>query len=743
MTIPPRSREGQHRIENVLSQHCSVSIFVGKNDAQAMSKPTAKPYWVPNDSVLQTCQLTAFRKHVLSLHRHVNLPPYDYQALHRWSVEAPAQFWSSLWSFLRILSHAPYKSVISTDDEALANGMPKLVALRWFAGAKLNFAEHVLLGSLQGSCQGKDGWKRVAVVAERENGTGRQVTFLELYEMVAKVSTSFRKLGVQVGDVVAGVVTNSLETLVLLLATTACGAVWTSVAPEFGVDAIISRWSQVEPKLLIGVASYRYKGKWIQTLQKIQEVAEKLTSVKTTILVEGKERWEKGQSSESVSNKQRREREGIYISYASILEQYSNVREATFTYVDFDQSVCILFSSGTTGSPKCIVQSFGVLLNHLKEHSLHLDMSHNSVLLFYTSTSWMMFNWIVSALALGTTLVLYDGHPFPPGDPLRLLKIASTWKVTHLGVSPKYLKALEKAIKSIGPIQNVFDSQNLISVMVTGSPSSRQTFEFVSSWSKKSKIINYVSISGGTDINGCFLLGCPWRCTYIPELTVAALGANVQVWSETGIPIGDYSQGELVCLSALPSMPRLFYGDSHHKRYRDSYFDKFGEQVWYHGDFAQMTENGGYVIAGRSDATLNPGGQRIGSAEIYAALEHSDLIEDSIVVSQRWDGDVRLILFVIPAQDVIERVGWTNVTKGIKEILRNRCSPRHVPEVILHVTEIPETYSGKPMELLVKRIVDGRTPNIGGCRNPECLQEYRDAVVNLRNAVPSKIRSKL
>ncbi|WP_248920393.1 acetoacetate--CoA ligase [Pseudomonas entomophila] len=639
--------------------------------------------WRPSMSRIEASRMDAFRRRV---NLRFNLQLDDYAALHRWSIEHPSQFWQTLCEYFHVRWHSPHTHVL--EDR------PRMADTRWFTGATLNVAEHLLTR--------RD--DRPAVIAVREDGNRRQLTYNDLASQVAGLQRAFRQAGIQPGDRIAAVMPNTWETLVAMLAATSLGAVWSSCSPEFGTHGIIDRFGQIAPRLLIACAGYEYAGKSIDLVEKINQVVTQLPSLETLLVVPY-----------TRSNTQASE---FTHANARLWRDYFQPGGApTFTALPFDHPLYILYSSGTTGVPKCIVhRAGGVLLQHLKEHGLHNDLKADDVLFYYTTCGWMMWNWLVSGLALGATVVLYDGSPFHPG-PQRLLDLIDAEGIQAFGTSAKYLAALEQA--GVEPAKSHrLDSLRLL--LSTGSPLSPHSYDYV--YTRVKADVCLASMSGGTDIVACFVAGNPLLPVRRGEIAGKALGMAVEVWNEHGKPvIGE--KGELVCTQPFPSMPLGFWGDADGSRYHDAYFSQF-ENVWCQGDYAEENANGGLVIHGRSDAVLNPGGVRIGTAEIYRQVEKVEEVVESVAIGQDWGNDVRVVLFV-RLRDGLQLD--EALRQHIRQVIRQYATPRHVPAVIAQVTDIPRTLSGKLVELAIRNVVHGLpVKNTDALANPEALEQFRD-----------------
>jgi len=603
----------------------------------------------------------------------------DYQSLWAWSTDNIEDFWSFWWEQAAPLaSQQPVRALLKSktfkDDV-------------WFPEAKLNFAENLL--------RFRD--DKIALVFRGEDGAREELSYQELFNRAANVACEFQKLGLKPGDRVAAIMPNRPETIIAMLATSWLGAIWSSCSPDFGIDGILERFEQIEPQLLVAIDGYQFKGKSLSICDKVEEIQSRLNC--QCILVN----W---QNSGKVKQ-----------SLAWSTLENNSVEAPDFYQLAFNDPLYILFSSGTTGKPKCIVHGVGgTLLQHLKEHRLHTDISREDILFYFTTCGWMMWNWLVSGLASGCTLVLYDGNPFyPTAD--TLMQIAEEESISVFGTSAKYLSALQKeeAIPKI-----TFKLEKLKTILSTGSPLVPESFDYV--YENIKSDVQLCSISGGTDIVSCFVLGNPLLPVFRGELQSPGLGMAVNVWNGHGEPVLN-EPGELVCTKSFPAKPVYFWNDPDGSRYENAYFARF-ENVWCHGDWAQLTNNNGYIITGRSDAVLNPGGVRIGTAEIYRQVERIPEVLESIAVSQEWEGDVRIVLFVVLKPDVELS---DEIESTIRISIRQHASPRHVPAKILQVADIPRTRSGKITELAVRDIINNRPiTNTEALANPEALEYFRD-----------------
>ncbi|THF58945.1 acetoacetate--CoA ligase [Ollibium composti] len=641
------------------------------------------PLWTPSSERIGKATLTAFTK---AAAERAGRPLASYDALHRWSVGDRAAFWDLVWDFC---------GVVGEKGERILVDGEKMPGAAFFPDARLNFAENLLRRTGTGD----------AIVFRGEDKVEKRLTWDELAALVSRLQQLFVSLGVKAGDRVAAMMPNMPETAAAMLAATSIGAVWSSCSPDFGAGGVLDRFGQIEPVLFIVPDGYWYAGKRIDVAAKVAEVAEKLPSVRKVLVVDYL-----GSAAEAAA--------GIGKA-ATLADALAPFAPAPLAYerLPFSHPAFILFSSGTTGVPKCIVHSAGgTLLQHLKEHRLHADVKDGDRFFYFTTCGWMMWNWLISGLASGATLLLYDGSPFHP-DGNVLFDYADAERMTYFGTSAKFIDSVRKA--GLKPIEtHALTSVRTISS--TGSPLSPEDFRFVYDGIRKD--VHLASISGGTDIVSCFVLGVPTEPVWEGEIQGAGLGMAVDVWDDDGKPIRG-EKGELVCAKAFPCMPVGFWNDPDSRKYRGAYFERF-DNVWCHGDFAEWTGHGGIVIHGRSDATLNPGGVRIGTAEIYNQVEQMPEIAEALAIGQDFDNDVRVVLFVRLAPGVALD---EELEKRIRTKIRTGASPRHVPARIIAVADIPRTKSGKITELAVREVVHGRAvKNKEALANPEALELFRD-----------------
>lgn len=607
----------------------------------------------------------------------------DYDTLWEWSVRNKSDFWQMFWQFSSVIGDAGERIIKDEDD---------LIRACFFPDAKLNYAENLL------HKRGSD----AALIFYAENGKRVEWSWDKLYAEVSLLQQGLKAHGLKKGDCVAGFVPNTPYAISAMLAVTSLGAIWSSCSPDFGLAGVLDRFGQIEPKILFCSDGYSYNGKLFSSWEIAEKIATKIPSIKKLIIMPHIEFLDGSNLA------------GISCKLADFIQDYSP-KEIEFTKVSFLDPLFILYSSGTTGLPKCIVHSVGgILLQHLKEHQLQSDIKPGDTLFYFSTCGWMMWNWLVSALASKATLILFDGSPFYPNGN-RLADIVAKENVTHFGTSAKYIDACIKA--DITPIDS-HDLSNLKTIFSTGSPLSPESFSYI--YKKWKADICLASVAGGTDIAGCFVGGSPISPVYSGECQKRQLAMDVQVFDENGKPVYE-EPGELVCLGSHPSLPVCFWNDPKGEKYYKAYFDKF-ENIWHHGDWVTLTSHGGMIFYGRSDAVLNPGGVRIGTAEIYRQINRIEEVLEGLVIGQKWDNDVRVILFVKLREGVVLN---EDLQKRIKFEIRSNASPRHVPTKIIAVTDIPRTQSGKITELAVRDIVHGRkVRNIDALANPEALKLF-------------------
>ena len=639
--------------------------------------------WEPSAARIQRSQLSQFLQ---QLDREQQRQFDNYADLHRWSVESPEAFWQSVWDFCDI-------RVSQTSEQVLVDGN-QFPGARWFPDARLNFAENLL----------RNRSDKTALISRLENGRRETISYAGLYQQVSQLAQALRNAGVGRGDRVAGFMPNISETVIAMLASASIGAVWSSCSPDFGINGVMDRFGQIQPKVLFACDGYFYGGKTLDSLPRVSQIKAQISSIETLIIVPV------SRAAEEISLP-----EGATL-WAETLAAYSP-NDIEFEQLPFDHPLYIMYSSGTTGVPKCIVHSAGgSLIQHMKEHRLHTDLGSEDTLFYFSTCGWMMWNWLVSGLACEATLVLYDGSPFYP-QPQSLMDMADEEGISIFGTSAKYIEALQKA--GVNPAQS-HQLSALKAVLSTGSPLSDESFRYVYRHIKQDICLS--SISGGTDILSCFVLGNPCLPVYEGEIQCLGLGMAVEVWDDDGnAVVGE--KGEMVCTRPFPSAPIGFWNDPDNAKYRAAYFDTY-PNVWAHGDYGEITEHGGMIIHGRSDAVLNPGGVRIGTAEIYRQVEKVADVVDSICIGQQYQGDVRVVLFVVL------REGCTlddTLRNTIRNTIRQETTPRHVPAKIIAVADIPRTISGKIVELAVRDVVQGKTvKNVDALANPDALALFKD-----------------
>jgi acetoacetyl-CoA synthetase len=638
--------------------------------------------WSPSAAQQANACLADFRA---AVEADTGLAMQTYDDLYAWSVREPTRFWDRLWAFLDLVGDRG-------NGPTLVQGH-RMQDTQWLPGARINYAENLL--------RRRD--RAEAMVSWCDGGTRRRrLSFAELYDAVSRLAQMLAAAGVGPGDRVAGYLPNIPETIVAMLATASLGAIWSSCSPDFGIDGAAERFGQIEPKVLFATDGYRYAGKAIDTLDRARELTMRMTSIERLVIVPV--------LSETP------EINGVAgaLTLDAALKPFA-AHDIEFVRLPFDHPLVIVFSSGTTGKPKCIVHGAGrVLMEHLKEHRLHCDLHAGDRFFYYTTCGWMMWNWQVSGLASGATLLLYDGSPFSPDGNI-LFDYARDERMTHFGTSAKYIDAVKKA--GLAPAAT-HDLEPLRMILSTGSPLAPESFDFV--YTQVKQDVCLASVSGGTDILGCFVLGNPTLPVRRGEIQCRSLGLAVEVWNEARAPVTG-ERGELVCTAPFPSMPVGFWNDPDGRRFDSAYFEHF-PGVWYHGDFAEITATGGVIIYGRSDAVLNPGGVRIGTAEIYRQVEQFDEVLEGLAVGQEWDNDVRVILFVRLREGLILD---TALADRMRARIRDHASPRHVPARIVQVRDIPRTRNGKLVELAVRETIHGRpVRNLEAIANPEALREF-------------------
>lgn len=643
------------------------------------------PLWAPSAAQIAATPMDAFRRYINQAH---GLDLADYAALHRWSITQRAAFWQGIVDFFTV--H------FSQEPEEVLTEPGTMPGATWFKGGKLNFAEHLLRRRDQ----------HPALVAIAEDGRRESLSYAELAAHVAGLQKSLQAAGVTLGDRVAAFMPNTWQTIVGALATTSLGATWSSCSPDFGIQGVTDRFGQIEPKVLIACAAYRYAGKTITLAEKINEIVARLPSVSQLIIVPY-----------AIDHAVTADFASDHATVTLWNDFYTPGGEPEFTPTDFAHPLYIMYSSGTTGVPKCIVHGAGgTLLQHLKELGLHTGLTAGDTLCYYTTCGWMMWNWMVSALALGSTVVVYDGSPFYPASE-RMMDLIDAEQISIFGTSAKYLTALEKS--GAKPMQTHL-LRRLKAILSTGSPLSHESFEYVYRDIKRDLCLS--SISGGTDIISCFALGNPALPVWSGELQCKGLGMAVEVWNDAGQSVTG-EKGELVCTRNFTAMPVGFWNDPRGEKLQAAYFSQF-PGVWAQGDYAEETIHGGIIIHGRSDAVLNPGGVRIGTAEIYRQVEKLPEILESIAIGQQWEDDVRVILFVRLREGMLLTDELQN---NIRRVIRDNTTPRHVPARIVQVSDLPRTISGKVVELAVRNVVHSLpVKNTDALANPQALEEFKN-----------------
>ena len=611
----------------------------------------------------------------------------DFNKIWKWSVDNPEFFWKSIWDFTKVKGNLG--NILLKKSEIFYKN-------KFFLDAQLSYAENIL----------KKNDESPAIIFKSENGYKTSISWNSLNTNVLKISDWMRLVGVKKGDRVAAYLPNVPETVTAYLSTSVVGAIWSSCSPDFGTNSVIDRFSQITPKVLFICNKYFYNGKIINVQERLKQILDKVPSIVKVVIV-----------SYPGTEIEKKDNVKAEIFYWDEIINNKNKNKIQYEMLNFNDPLAILYSSGTTGKPKCICHGTGgVLLQHNKELQIHCDVKENDRVFYFTTCGWMMWNWLIGSLTAGATILLFDGFPLYKKDDL-LFEYVSEEKATLFGISAKYIDNLIN--NKINPKKN-HDLSNLKTICSTGSPLSKEGFRYV--YSNIKKDIHLASISGGTDIISCFVLGNPFQAVHEGEIQNRGLGMDVDIFDEKGFSIKDL-KGELVCKKPFPSMPVKFWNDAEDKKYRSSYFEKY-DNIWHHGDFAKITNNGGFIIYGRSDTTLNPGGVRLGTAEIYNEVEKFEEIKESIVIGQNWNNDIRIVLFVVLNHGY--KLTSETISK-IKKAIKVNASPRHVPSKIISILDIPKTKNGKLVELAVKQTLEGEPiKNLDALANPESLKQFKD-----------------
>lgn len=641
------------------------------------------PLWQPSSDVINSANVSRFADYV---NQTWSTEISSFESLHKWSVDNSEKFWQSIWHFCDVRFSKTYSETVKNPQQ--------LPGAKWFDDASISYVDNLL----------RRADDLPAIISRGEAKEDRIVTYAELNRQVNRLARAFKESGINPGDRIVGYMPNIPETVICMLAATSCGAAWSSCSPDFGARGVIDRFGQVDPKIMVSVDGYMYGGKPFDITDKLTQILKNLPTLEKFLVIP----YLQEEVPNSLTNAE---------SLDSFASGFSD-NPVQHLQLPFNHPLFILFSSGTTGAPKCIVHGVGgTLLQHLKEHRLHVNLKEGDRLFFFTTCGWMMWNWLVSAFASEATIVLYEGSPFMPNES-SFFDYIDDYQVDHFGISAKYIDFIAKS--GIRP-RDTHSLASLKTVMSTGSPLNPEGFDYVYDAIKKDVCLS--SISGGTDLISCFVLGNPTLPVWRGEIQCKGLGMDVAVFDDQGNEVDAGVKGELVCRNSFPSMPIEFWKDEDGSKYRSAYFERF-PGCWHHGDYVELTKHGGMVVYGRSDAVLNPSGVRIGTAEIYRQAEQVEEVIESIVIGQRWDSDTRIVLFVRL------REGLTldeELTAKIKSVIRTNASPRHVPAKIIQVADIPRTKNGKITEIAVRKIVHGETiDNVEALDNPDSLSLYKD-----------------
>lgn len=680
----------------------SENLYATSSSASSNDSRSTMPLWTPSAERIESSNMLAFM--ALATDKASDIQIENYAELHQWSIEQPEDFWSLIWQYANITPALP----LGLSKSEVLSSQGHFSEAQWFQNQQLNFAENLL--------QRRD--EKLALISCGEpglnSGQDRSISYGELYSQVARLALSLKRMGIEKGDRIAAFMPNTQETVIAMLATTSLGAIWSSCSPDFGLQGVIDRFGQIEPKVLFTTDGYFYGGKVLNSLTKVAAISEKLPSLEQIIVIPHVQLEDQVLVTEEL--------EAVKPDVVLWCEALDNTAEQIdFVAVPFSHPLYIMYSSGTTGAPKCIVHSVGgTLLQHAKELRLHTDLKAEDTIFYYSTCGWMMWNWLVSSLSTGATVVLYDGSPFYPSGHC-LWQMSDRHNVSIFGTSAKYIAALEKA--QIKPMQD-YPLTALKAVLSTGSPLAHESFDYAYRDIKADICLS--SISGGTDIISCFALGNPILPVYRGELQCAGLGMAVNIFDDQAMPLLQ-QKGELVCTQPFPSCPIGFWQDEGNQKFYKAYFNRF-DNVWAQGDYGEISihqnQHKGLIIHGRSDAVLNPGGVRIGTAEIYRQVEKLDQVIESIAVGQQWQDDVRVVLFVVLAgNEVLDE----SLIQLIRSTIRANTTPRHVPAKIIQVADIPRTISGKIVELAVRTVIHNEiVKNTDALKNPEALNLFKN-----------------